>query len=65
MMKKKKYSGLVVYAVEMTSSSDFCEILAASVHEKATVRSVGQEVVTIDNYSSSGEFDTTWEKLDF
>lgn len=42
-----------------------CGILASSVHEKAAVRSVGQEVVTIDDYNGSGEFDTTWEKVEF
>lgn len=64
-MKRRKYYGMVVRAVEAMPSADSYDILATSVHEMAKVRSVGQEVVTFDDYSGSGEFDTTWEKVDF
>lgn len=59
--ERRKYESVAVSCVAFEG----CEILADSVHEKAAVRSIGQEVVTIDDYSGSGEFDATWEKVEF
>ena len=59
--ERRKYERISLSCIAVGS----CGILASSVHEKAAVRSVGQEVVTIDDFNGSGEFDTTWEKVEF
>lgn len=59
--ERRKYERISVSCIVVGS----CVVLAGSVHEMAKVRSVGQEVVTFEDYSSSGEFDTTWEKVEF
>ena len=59
--ERRKYDRLSVSRIEIEA----CDFMAASIHEKALVRSAGQEVVTIENYSDSGEFDTTWEKVEY
>lgn len=59
--ERRKYARMSVTCIAVES----CGILADSVHKAAEVRTIGQEVVTFDDYSSSGEFDTTWEIVEF